>query len=453
MANPPVFVRGGNTSAVNASNVNGVTTHNAQNAAFDHRGSIFVAETLGGGRAHFKARHITQSTGIRSAGLAPLRMRFLTDAPRIDFCFQEGQFALVNAVVDGQLVSRGKPFTIGNSGNYRYHMLDFGANATTFEKAQVGWNIVAGGTGHVVGDVVTLNGGTGGASGTPCSVLVTQVVSGAVSSCDVVALGSYATQPSGTFSQTASTGVGTGLQLTASFFGKVHSTRAMRKLELIYSQPTECVGIVVDSASTVLACGNDFDGPRLCVVGDSINIGTYLRSGGQHIGSSIAQHLGMWDDHIISGIGGSGWNTANAITRWSSPERVQDLIDCNADIYLWIGSQNDTAGAALTAAVTATLNAVAAARPQSLHVGIGNVLGASTAVAASIEAGFAAASASSRTRFINNQSPTSWVSSAALSEWFVTGDGNHLSQSGQDYFSKISAHRVAAALLDLIFRR
>jgi hypothetical protein len=116
-----------------------------------------------------------------------------------------------------------------------------------------------------------------------------------------------------------------------------------------------------------------------------------------------------------------------------------------------MGSQNDGgASTELQNAVRDTINAIQAARPNAYFVGIGNILGGSVPLANSIQAGFLAANNQDRVRFINNQTPNQWVPSLAAGNYVVTSDGNHLSQSGMDYFAAITAYNVANKLLDMI---
>jgi len=448
MTSPPTITFGGNSSSVNGSYVNGATLVNAQDSRLQHLGSIFTNGTSGGGYPNRKPTHITASTGTKSGGTAPIRVRFMTDAPEFDVCFLDVAFAQFNIVVDGEIAYRDKCLTFTNSGNYRYVKVSFGANTTTYSKAQTNFAITAVGSGYAVGDIITLNGGTGGAAGTACTVKVTQVSSGVVSGVDIVNPGAYTTQPTGTFAQASTTGGGVGFQATAQFFSKNYTTRKMRAIELIYHEPVTFMGIVTRAEDSILPFVANSRLPKLSVIGDSITIGTYLEYGGSHIGATMAQILGLWDNAIISGIGGTGWNAG--ATPWSHANRIQDFLDYNSDIYVFVGSQNDTAGTALEGKIRDVLDAILAARPRALIVGIGNVLGDSTSLATSIANGFALASDQSRVRFCNNHSPTKWIPSTYQSDWYVTSDSSHLSQDGMDRFARIAAEAVWTSLNSMV---
>lgn len=451
MSAPPVITFGGNSSSVNGSFVNGATSFDVQNAAMQSLGATFTDGVNVGSRPDRKPTHITSTAGAKTGSSAPIRVRFMTDQPEIDFCFLDQQFSQFNLVIDGEMAYRSKAVTFTNTGNYRYIKASFGADVVTYEKAQVSLGSIVGGTGHATGDVITLNGGSGGAGGTPCSVTVTSVSGGVVTSADVKFAGSYTSVPTGTFTQTATTGSGTGFTCAASFFNPVHSTKKMRTWELIYQSPCVFMGIVLPSTGTILPYLANTKIPKLAVIGDSITIGTYLAYGGAHIGCSIAQKLGLWDNLIISGAGGTGWNQANGTAAaWSHANRIADFISYDSDIYLFVGSQNDTAGAALQTAIQTVLNAILAANPRALIVGIGNILGDSTALCTSIEGGFALASDQTRVRFINNHSPQKWILSTDATAWVVSGDTLHLNQSGQDRFAEIAAERVYQAIASMI---
>lgn len=448
MASPPTITFGTATSSVNNNYSNGTVSHSVTGTILQSLGSIFVAGTLPGPRDYLAPSHITLSTDAKTTS-GPIRVRFETDAPAFDLCFLDTNQGFLNLLVDGEYVSRSKIVTFTNTGNYRYLKVDFGTNTTTFSKAQTTFTVSAGGSGHATGDVVTLNGGSGGAAGTACTVKVTSVSSGVVLSVDIVNPGAYTTQPTGTFSQTATTGAGTGLQLGASFFARNHTTRRMRRIEVIY-HGISFLGAVVTTSDHVINYTASTNVPKLVVIGDSIMAGTYLAYGGAHIGATIAQKLGMWDNLVISAQGGTGWNTTSGTSlKWSDSRRIADFSAHQADVYLFIGGQNDTSGSSLESAVTSVLSSLRSSLPQAVMIGIGPVIGNSSAIATSIANGFAN-TAHPLTAFLNNVSPVEWIPTTMSTNWTVTSDANHLGQEGQDYFAEICAEQVAETLRSMV---
>lgn len=447
MASPPTMTFGNGSSTVNPNYVNGQTTYPANSPVFRFLGSIYAPTTVEGLPAYIPS-HITDSNGNKSGLSAPCRVRFQTDAPAIDFCFLDVLYGQFNLIVDGQFIARDRKITFGNTGNFQYIKCDFGTDVVTYSKASTSTVIVSPGAGHAVGDIITLDGGSGSAIGTPLTIRVGSVSSGAVATFDVMGKGAYTTLPTGTLTQASTTGAGTGFQMQAQFWHKDHTTRRMRQIELIFSDPARFMGVVTSPQDTVLPWVENPWGVKSAFIGDSITIGTYLQYGASHIGCSIAQRLGWWDRHMISGIGGTGWNTVN--NPWSGSPRVQDFIDYDADVYWFTGSQNDSAGPDLENSIKTTLNTLLAAKPSAYVIGVGNIMGDSTALANSIGNGFAAADAQSRIAFINNHSPNKWIPSTYLPDWAVTSDNNHLNQSGMDRFADISALQGVQALLSML---
>lgn len=413
MSSPPTITMGNtNQSTVNPSaGTNGQVSIAVTNAIITATGaSAFTSQLLGGTFPYLRAESITSTTGTKSFS-GPLRFRFCTDAPAIDLLFLDGQGTSFSLVIDGQWVARRKLGAFTNTGNFRYHKIDFGADVVTYSRADTGFVVTSAGSGYAVGDYVTLGvSSTGGeTASTAVVVRVAQVSGGGVQLVQVHNPGVATALPSGTYSQASTTGSGTGLQLTAQFFTIEHSTRRMRQIELVVEGPATFYGVVVDANSSILPYYANPLVPRTFVVGDSITAGTYTAYAGGGWISSAAQKLDLWDSLIVSAQGGTGWNVANGTApAWSHANRVADMIAANADIYIFAGGQNDTANASLQSAVTTVLTNLQAARPNAYIVGIGNIMGASTSHASLISAGFAAAPNQDRVRFINNQSPVSW---------------------------------------------
>lgn len=459
MASPPtITLSTGATSPTNGSYNTGTTMYNVQHVAFECLGGAFVdGFGTGGVIPTRRLAHISNTSGVKSPSSSPVRVRFATDAEKFDLGFYDAAFSQFNLIVDGKLVKRSKALTFTNTGNYRYVTVDFGTNVTTYQKTQVSVGSIVGGTGHAVGDIITMNGGSGGAGGSPVTFKVTQVSSGVIVNVDIQFEGAYTSLPTGTLTQASTTGSGTGFTCAATFFNPVHSTRKLRNIELIYSEPAYFVGIVLPSAATnwvVTKYKANPLAPRFAFIGDSITIGTYIQYGAAHMGASIAQRLNVWDKMIISGNGGTGWSTTNGTSaNWAHANRLQDYLDYDADVYVFIGSQNDAGKSAATikADIETVLNHILTNKPKALIVGIGNILGDSTTLCNDIQAGFESTNIidSRRVRFINNHTPLKWLPSSALGSWTCTNDLAHLSPQGLDLFANIAAEHIYQAVCEM----
>lgn len=451
MTSPPAITKGTTAvSSVNSSYTTGVTLYQPDVAGtyITPLGSEFTSYTPSSGITTVKPAHVTSSDGVTLVNAGVTRYRWRSDAPEIDLCFLENSATEISIAIDGELTSRSRPFAFANSGNYRYMKVSFGSDVVTYSKSYT-TGITTGGTGYAVNDLITVDGGSGGASGTGAVLRVAQVSSGAVVSVWPESGGSYTSLPTGTLSQVSTTGSGSGATFSASFFEQIHSTRKMRTWELFVWGPSTFIGVVPTSNSLVIPDAPMADAPKLVVIGDSIQAGTYLDYGAGHIATSIAQRLGLDAKYLISAQGGTGWNTSN---QWSSSWRIADLIRYDADIYLFIGSQNDTSGTALTTAVTTTLNQLLAANSRCLIVGFSNVVGASTAIDSSISSGFAAASDQNRVRYISTQQTPQWLPSSYASIWTLNSDNNHLTQVGQDRHANLIAPLFYDALMQMTNR-
>lgn len=459
MASPPTFsLSTGATSPTNGSYNTGSTQYNIQNAVFEHLGGAYI-DGLGAGGVVPTRRlaHISKTDGSKIASTAPARFRFATNAEKFDLAFYDAGFSQINIIVDGQIAKRSKALCFTNSGNYRYVTVDFGANTTTYQKTQVSVGSLVGGTGHAVGDVLTMNGGSGSATGTPVQFKVTQTSGGVIVNVDIQYEGSYNSLPTGTLTQVSSTGSGTGFTCAATFFNPVQSTRKMRDIEVIYQEPAYCTGLVLPSAATnwvVTKYRANPKLPKIAFIGDSINIGTYIQYAGAHMGCSMAQRLGLYDNHIISGAGGTGWTIANGTScAWNNAYRLQDYLDYDADLYVFIGSQNDSGAtaAAIKASIETVLNHILTNKPKAYIVGIGNILGDSTTLANNIQAGFESTNIvdSRRVRFINNHTPLKWLPSTSLTSWTCSNDQAHLSPQGLDLFANLAAEHIYQAVCEM----
>lgn len=455
MATPPTITKStGNVSSVNGAYINNNVQYNGQNAAPTWLGGLFDPVT-DLGIATRKAVQVTRADASKS-GTGPVRVRFQTDAQQIDCSFVEVMGGQFNVIVDGHYAGRTSPFGWADSGQVRWAKIDFGADAITYGLNGTIYQAITGGSGHAVNDIITLDGGAGAAAGTPATVRVAAVSGGAVLRVTADGQrGAYTTLPTSPLSQVSSSGSGTGLTIGVSPMSKNYTTRRLRNIEIVFDGPARFLGLVLSAGATLKPYGAPASQPRIVFVGDSHTSGTYMEYGGAHMASSIAQHLGLYDRHVISANGGTGWNQNNTgatpnTLRWSSSERIADVVALAPDICVFTGSQNDAQGALLEAAITATLIALQSALPDTLFVGIGNVLGDSTALANSIQEGWSGTGIDvSRTRFINNHNPIKWIPTAGLSAWQAAGDTNHMHQQAYDWWAQMAAEAIREAVLDM----
>lgn len=451
MASPPTFTKGTtDTSSVNP----GIGANTVQFNGQDDRlswlgGPYLTATTLGVPTRYLENQTI--STGAK-IGTGMARIRFMTDAEAVDFAFQEGVALDINVIVDGQMAQRSRPLGFANSGLMRWVKFDLGTNAVTYALDQAP-SITSGGAGHAVDDVITLDGGGGGATGTAAKVRVAAVSGGVITAISPELAGAYSAQLTGTVSQASTTGVGVGATFSATRQAPRNSTRRLRTIELLIRNSSKrFLGIALPEGRTLLPAPALTNAPSLLFIGDSITDDTYPAYAGYSVASTISQRLGLHDRHSQQTKGGTGWNKDNIAGNqglaWASAERIADVVAEAPDIAVYIGSQNDTAGTALETAMGAALTTLQAALPDTLFVGIGNIMGDVTALSTSIAAGWALAPDQTRVRYLNNQSPK-WIPSAFISQWAEVGDANHPHADGVDWFSTLAATQIGTAICEM----
>lgn len=447
MQSPPTITIGKTTtSAVDGTKVNGAVTVPITDTRLTLTHSIFESADT---NLSMKPSDITLSDGSKTSAFAGLR--FATDSPTFELCFHETNGVRVNVIVDGQIL-RTEKVRFANSGNRRYLKFDFGADVVTYGKADASIGISAGGSGHAVGDIITMS----SAGGSPCTIVVAQVSGGAVTIGSVLDKGSYTVLPTGTLTQVSTTGSGTGFAITALFFNPQHSTRKMRNIEVLWTGAGRCFGIVTGANDIVQSYRGNQLIPKPVFVTDSQGVLTYGDYVGGQMPYIIAQRLGLSDKAVISGQGGTGWNKDNGTAlRWSSSQRLADIIAHQGDIYFFLGSQNDLAGNqterdALTAAVTSTLNQVRSALPNAILIGVGPIVANGASISDAIKAGFLAANDQKRTIYIDNVAEA-WVTTAKDNAfWTTTSDTAHNSQEGVIMKATLIANALSERIASII---
>jgi|GEM_PF-997769 len=456
ISSPPTITVGTSTSFNGRSSGN--ESYRWDNALLTHIGSNVISDGASPTRA--VGNHITAADNSLSAGVAPIRTRFAVFGDKFGAMFRGTGGAYVNAIIDGQYAVKD---AVNNpifpaDGNPHEVLFSFGSNSVNkrlVQSAPVG----GGGSGYVVGDILTVSGGT---FTTPATVQVTAVSSGAVTGVAVKNPGSYSVIPTGTLATTG--GTGSGCSVLGQVWGGANTVTAPRRVELIWhGSGQKLYGINTPLQGVLSAYPVPVQQPKLVILGDSQQ-GTYLDYGGAHMGLEIAHRLGMADKYVGSHIGGTGWNVNNTTTtpnglKWSDSRRIADVIAQNPDALVIIGSQNDSwTDSYLTAAVTATLNAFLASNPSLRIVGIGPVAIAMQATSTAIAAGFAAASDQTRVRYIDNVA-LGWVTGSGniiaptgtgTRDWTLSSDNAHLINAGQRMFASLAAHAIADALVSMI---
>lgn len=439
MSSPPTMTMQGASSTVNAF-TSGNVSHRFDNAALTHIGNAVINDGTNRG----VGSSITFADGSKQAGNSPIRTRFVTDAPAFEACFRGTQFAQIGLIVDGEWAFRSRQVVFPNDGNPHYVKFDFGTNTRTYTLAQVNKN--AGGSGYVVGDTITLAGGT---FSTAAMVTVIQVSAGAVAAIEVSNIGAYSVSTT-TFTQGSTSGAGTGATFNAPVWSAQFAARKPRRIELIWhGSGQKFYGVNVDNQSSVLVYPTPTWQPKIAFIGDSITNGTYLDYAGGHMGMSIAQRLGLADKAEINAIGGTGWATVNTSVTpngpaWSDAKRVADFIALNADIYVWWGSQNDGSNyTGVTSAIASVMRQVMAALPASYHISLSPIIvngAAGDTLANTVEAAFQGLTQSGKVAIINSTlqdvlngtGKVTGETGTGNFDFYLSSDGAHPTQAGID---------------------
>ena len=435
---------------------------NAENLAWRHttpvdRGSGFY----GNGHVSFGTVGVTMDGNIGS-------VCFYTDAPVIEaklrYAATGSDRGKIGLRVDDQEVS----VTHSESDVIylpRYQQtdllkIDFGSDAKV--GAAIGASVSAGGSGHAVGDILTLTGGT---FSTAAKLKVLSVTAGAVTAATVLEPGSYTAQPTNPVSVGSTTGAGTGATFTLTW-GAKNSVRRERKIELFFSRDTWFQGLNVGQYDTVRpasACG-----PRVVLIGDSIPSGFHTYRPQASFAAQAMAMLGV-EDWWVSGLPGTGWLTASGSSVKLRDRLSTDINPLKADLIVIAGfGYNDNAQSAspLQTEVETTLSALLAANPMSYVVHIGSFIGNSTgtpssALRTAIATAYTNVADTTRCKFYDPVS-LGWFTggvggpfSAGTGNagFFESSDAIHPHQEGHNHLATLTAAVIDLALRDLLIVR
>jgi lysophospholipase L1-like esterase len=460
MASPPTITEsaGGANSTVNANTAGNVSIAKNDNR-LTYVGTTPVAAGAGfPDNLYYKGAHITKGSGPDANSYS---VRFRTDAPAFEF-MMKGNMQRYLVFVDGYPVKVGPAPRTKTPASTLLVKVDFGANVLTYGGIDV-TAISAGGTGYAIDDEITLAGGT---FTTAATVKVRSVNAGAVTGISYVETGVYSVIAT-TLTQASTTGGGSGFQVQPRWQA-FNSTRRLRNIEIALSDNAYFGGLNVGTQDTVLAWPVA-SSPRIVFFGDSYGSGTMQSRPKGAWCYSAARGLGL-DDAWDFAIGSTGYVATNSGAHPNMLQHITDTAALSPDIIVVGMGINDAglglATGALQTQVTATYSALFAQHPNALVICLGPWIGAGStratllAVEAEIQAGFLAAAGydASRHAFIPTIS-SSWLypggatakagttTGVGNTEFWLSSDGVHPHQEGQDYLGSLTAAAVVNQLL------
>jgi lysophospholipase L1-like esterase len=369
------------------------------------------------------------------------KVRFLLTGRRFDVLMVNFSGRGLSVYIDGQLVSDEpstgtNPWSALNNSNRHFALYDFGADAAPSYVAETA--SLSGGSGHALGDEITLAGGTF----TTATVLrVTGVTGGVVSSIAIKSPGSYSVRPAaGPMVQGSTTGTGTGFTYTPTW-GRFRTTQKPRRVEIVVASGVYFGGINIDT-NTIIAPW-PVAGPKFLVAGDSFSADAIQRYAAGNWSEQLAWRLGLHDNFERIAIGGRGYVAGSPLS-----VDLAAIIARAPDMLLIPLGTNDSASnqISLQATVTANLNALLAALPNVrivAYTGWTDTGSQSTA----IKAGLAAVDDQTRLRLLDIQALGAY--SASLQVLLTSSDGLHPDQFGHDALGLSMAGPTAAAFLNM----
>ena len=226
-----------------------------------------------------------------------MTVRFMTDAPVFEIVLRTGVPTWWDLWIDGYPLYRaGQKIIPLSSANFI--KVDFGSDTMAYGGELVA--ITTPGTGHAVGDTVTMASGM--------QVIITGVSAGAVTSVQIINPGAYAS-PVTTTAQASTTGAGTGLVVTPTESIVSHTTRVLRRYELrIKGNGSYAFGGINFPVSPMKDILQPWPavGPRMVALGDSITNDIFSDGPAMDWASIAAEYLGI-EDIVTSGCPSQGW--------------------------------------------------------------------------------------------------------------------------------------------------
>lgn len=400
--------------------------------------SLIVAGASSPSSATGKANHVAQNASTNGGN--HFRVRFQTMAPEVAFHFSGAQGSDISVLVDGAILKHNGnlPPVSGSSGSKWSVIVKFGDLPGASEVGTA--NVASGGSGYVIGDTITLAGGT---STTAAKLLVTRTSSGAVAEVLLIEKGSYSVVPSSPASQGSTSGSGTGATFTITT--RTAYPLKMREIELMCGNTVQFGGVSVGSLYKIWP--SPARGLRVMFVGDSYSDQSLIEYPGGQWWAQAARRLGF-DDVWCNAIGGTGWLAKGAgNSYYNFRERIPSIAAQNPDVVIIPGSSNDAALTGLQDQITAGWRELRAKLPHALLIGMGpwTAPGAVTPQGNADANRLGAAASGSRVYYINSYDEGWCSTSGGVATWMI-GDTVHPIQVGHDYLGMRAASAIASIL-------
>lgn len=224
---------------------------------------------------------------------------FMTDAPEFDFAVYDNTGSYM-VWIDGRPVSREIGYPTYTDSGTAYHKVSFGADVMTYRAEAV--SLVSGGAGgYLMGEILSVSGGT--ASEAAQVVVRQRNGSGVILGLSPSRRGDYTAKPANPVTLSGGSGTGATCNIT---WGQRHTTRRMRRVELVFASAAAFGGINVPNGCVVQPL--PAIGETWVFVGDSFQEGAYQSIPAMSWGIVAAEALGVRDTAISYGLGSIGYS-------------------------------------------------------------------------------------------------------------------------------------------------